>query len=152
MNKQKILTFAVIFSIVGISTLYIFSAQNSTRKMNVSEIDEKLLGSRVRTEGVISDISWFSYMFLFEIKEEGHEGSLTVVCERDVIEGLEEKSNEMIPGAKVMVEGKLEEYEGDMNLRIDSIGELSIQERAISNFTPLSEILENPGWYEGMKV
>ncbi len=151
LNKQKILTIAVIFSIIGISTLYIFSAQSSTRKMNVAEIDEDLLGSRVRTEGVISEISWFRYMVIFEIKERGHEDSLTVVCDREIIES-DEKRNELVTGTKVIVEGKLEEYEGDMNLKIDSIGELSIKERALSSFIPLSDILENPEWFEGMKV
>jgi len=151
LDKQKILTIAVVFSIIGISTLYIFSAQSSTRKMNISEINEELLGSRVRTEGVISEISWFGYMVLFEIKEKGGEESLTVVCDRDIVD-TDEKRNEMVGGAEVMVEGELEEYEGEMNLRIDSIGELSILNKAVSSFTPLSELLENPEWYEGMKV
>jgi len=151
LDKQKILTIAVIFSMIGISTLYIFSAQSSTRKMNISEINEELLGSRVRTEGVISEISWFRYMVLFEIKEKGGEESLTVVCDRDIVD-TDEKRNEMVAGVEVMVEGELEEYEGEINLRIDSIGELSIVNKAISSFTPLSEILENPEWYEGMKV
>lgn len=151
LNKQKILTVAVIFSLLGISTLYIFSAQSSTRNMNVAEIDRDLLGSRVRTEGVISEISWFRNMVIFDIKEEWREDSLTVVCDREIIES-DEKRNELVTGTKVMVEGKLEEYEGDMNLKIDSIGELSIEERAVSRFTPLSEILENPRWFEGMKV
>jgi len=151
LDKQKILTFAVIFSILGISCLYIFSAQSSTRKMNVAEIDEKHLGSRVRTKGVISDISWFSYMVLFEIKEEGQEESLTVVCDRDIIEEEEER-NKLISGTKVVVEGELEDYEGEINLRIDTAGELIIKERALSSFTPLSELLENPEWYEDMKI
>ncbi len=151
LDKQKILTFAVIFSIIGISTLYIFSAQTSTRKMSISEIDEELLGSRVRTEGFISDISWFRYMVLFEIKQKGEEGSLSVVCDRDIVD-MDEKRNKMNPGAEVMVEGELEEYEGEMNLRIDSMGELTIKERAVSSFTPLSELLENPEWYEGMNI
>jgi len=151
LDKQKILTFAVIFSIIGISTLYLFSAQSSNREMNIREINEELLGSRIRTEGVISDISWFGYMVLFEIKEKGYEDSLTVVCDRDIIE-TEEERNEMVPGATVMVEGELEEYEGEINLRIDTIGKLDIKEKAVSSFTPLSEILENPEWYEGMKV
>jgi len=151
LDKQKILTFAVIFSILGVSTLYIFSAQSSNRKMNVAEIDEKHLGSRIRTEGVISDISWFSYMVLFEIKEEGQDESLTVVCDRDIIED-DEKRNKLVSGTKVIVEGELEEYEGDMNLRIDPAGELIIKERALSSFTPLSELLANPEWYEDMKI
>jgi len=151
LDKQKILTIAVIFSIIGISTLYIFSAQSSTRKMDISEINEELLGSRVRTEGVISEISWFGYMVLFEIKEKGEEESLTIVCDREIID-TDEKRREMVTGAEVMVEGELEEYEGEMNLRIDSIGELSIVNKAVSSFTPLSELLENPEWYEGMKV
>ncbi|MEF8831920.1 MAG: hypothetical protein V5A66_00190 [Candidatus Thermoplasmatota archaeon] len=119
--------------------------------MNVAEIDRDLLGSRVRTEGIISEISWFRHMVIFDIKEEGREDSLNVVCDREIIES-DENRNAMVTGTKVTVEGKLEEYEGDMNLKIDSIGELSIEERAISSFTPLSEILENPEWFEGMKV
>ncbi|MFW6048017.1 MAG: hypothetical protein ACOC87_01790 [Candidatus Natronoplasma sp.] len=151
LDKQKILTFAVIFSILGISCLYIFSAQSSNRKMDLTKIDENLLGSHVRTEGVISDISWFSYMVLFDIKEEGEEESLTVVCDRDIIED-DEKRNKLVPGTKVTVEGELEEYEGEMNLRIDPGGELIIKERALSSFTPLSELLANPKWYEDMKI
>lgn len=151
LDKQKILTLAVIFSLIGISTLYIFSAQSSTRKMSVSEIDDKFLGSRIRTEGTISEISWFRYMVLFEIKEKGHEEGLTVVCDREIIE-TDEKRNDMISGTKVIVEGELEEYEGEINLRVDSMGELSVIKKAVSSYTQLSEILENPEWYKGMEI
>lgn len=150
-SKERILTLAVIFSIVGVSTLYAFTNQTANRDMDISEINEEHVGSRVSTEGTISDVSWLGYTVLFELKEKEVEESLTMVTDRDIIDELDEKE-ELVPGAKVSVEGKLEEYEKDYQLRIDSQGEISVEKEACSDFTPISEILENPSWFEGMMV
>lgn len=151
LDKKKILTFAVIFSIIGISVLYGLTAQTSSRNKNIAEIDEELLGTRISTEGIISDTSWFRFTVLFELRERDFEESLTVATDRDVIEDLDGKE-ELIHGARVSVEGKLEEYEGNIQLNIDDQGRIDIEEGAYSDFTPISDILENPNWYEGMEV
>ncbi len=151
-TKQKILTFAVIFSLIGISSLYIFSGQRASRDIRISKIDEGLVGSRISTEGNISEISWFSYMVLFELKEKETEEALTVNCERDMIEDLEDKKTQLTTGARVRVEGKLERYEGEINLKVDSNGGLSVIREAYSSFTPISHVLENPRWHENMNI
>lgn len=151
LDKRKILTIAVVFSIIGISALYALTDRNSTRTLELSEINEDFLGSRVKTEGFISDISWLGYTVVFEVKEKGVEDSLTVATDRQILEevGLKEK---MIPGARVGLEGKLEEYEDEVQLKIDNTGEISIEEETYSSFTSIEHILENPSWYEGMEV
>lgn len=152
LNKDKILTVAVIVSIVGISTLYLFSSQQPTRRASVSEIDETMMGTRVVTEGFVSDVSWFSWTVILTLKEEGHPEGLVVAFDREIAENLGEEKLEIREGAKLRVEGKLEEYEGTLNLRVDSMGELSIEKKAYSSVTEIQSLLENPRWYEGMGV
>ncbi len=151
-TKQKILAVAVIISLIGISSLYLFSSENASRKMSISKIDENLVGTRIATEGNISEITWFSYMVLFELKEKGCEDSLTVTCNRDLIKNMDNEKKQLRTGAKVEVEGKLKKYEGKINLKVDSHGEVSVVRKAYSSFTPISHLLENPRWHEGMHV
>ncbi len=150
-TKEKILTLAVIFSIIGISALYAFTAKNSARNIELSDIDEELLGSRVDIDGTISDISWLSYTVLFELKEKDVEESLTVVIDRETIEEHDEKK-QIRPGARVRVEGEVQEYENDIQLKIDSVDDISVEEEAYSDFISIKKILENADWYDGMEV
>ncbi len=152
LNKDQLLTIAVIVSVIGISFLYLFSAQQSTVRLNVSEIDEGMIGSRVMTQGTISRLNWFDYIVLLDLKEEDHHGTLTVAIEKQIIEDVVEDEKELKAGAKVEVEGLLEDYQGDLSLNVDELGGISILEKAHSRFTEFSSLLENPEWYEGMEV
>ncbi len=152
LSKKQILTIAVVVSLLGVSTLYLFSSQQSTRRVAISEIDETMMGTRVMTEGFVSEVGWFSWTVVLTLREPGEVEGLTVAFDREIADDLEEDKYEIREGAKLKVEGKLEEYEGDLNLRVDSMGELSVEKKAYSSFTEISSLLENPRWYEGMGV
>ncbi len=158
LDKDQILTIAVIVSLVGISSLYLFSSQQTTRRVSISEIDETMTGTRIRTEGFVSQISWFSWTVVLTLKESNHTEDITVVFDRDMADDLGEDKREIRSGAKLKVEGKFEEYDGKLDLsedsvlRVDSMGELSIEKEAYSSFTEISSLLENPRGYEGIGV
>ncbi len=152
LNRDQILTIAVVVSIVGISSLYLFSSQQTTRRVSISEIDDTMIGSQIVTEGFVSDVGWFSWTVIVELKEPDRPEGLTVAFDRELADELGEDKKEIRPGAKLSVEGKLEEYEGDLNLRVESINGLSIEEKAYSSFTDITFLLENPRWYESMGV
>ncbi|MBS3817052.1 MAG: hypothetical protein KGY76_05770 [Candidatus Thermoplasmatota archaeon] len=152
LNKNQLLTLAVIISLGGISALYLFSSQQTTKRVAISDIDDSMVGSRIVTEGTISEVDWFSSTGIIEIKEEGYEDALNIVLDKEIIEDVTEKKKGIRKGARIEVEGKLEDYKGDINLRIDSLGRLSIIERTYSSFTDISSLLENPSWYEGMEI
>lgn len=152
LNRDQLLTVAVIVSVCGVTSLYLFTSQQPTMRVEPSEIDEGMLGSRVVTEGTISDVNWAGNTLLLGLKEEDHPGSLTVVVSKDTAEEVVEDVRGIKAGAEVEVEGILEEYEGDINLRVDDLGHISIMKKAQSSFVEISSLLETPGWYEGMNV
>ncbi|GEM_PF-2043345 len=152
LSREKLLSVAVIVSLIGVSSLYLFSAQQSTFRRDLSEIDESLVDSRLVTQGTISEKNDFQHTILLTLQEEGHHDSLTVAIDKDIIEDVLDELHELRPGAKVEVEGLLEDYEGDLSLRVDELGEISIKEKAQSSFIEFSSLLENPTWYQNMEV
>ncbi|MEF8873085.1 MAG: hypothetical protein V5A88_00265 [Candidatus Thermoplasmatota archaeon] len=152
LTREQLLTLAVVISICGISALYLLSSQRSTVRANISEIDEGMIGSRVVTEGTVSGITRLPNTVLLELKEEDHQKSLTVAVDKEIERVQEEDKRDLKAGAVVEVEGVLEEYEGDLNLRVDELGYLSVLEKAHSSFTKISSLLEDPRWYEGMEL
>ncbi len=152
LSREKLLSVAVIVSLIGVSSLYLFSAQQTTFRRDLSEIDESLVDSRLVTQGTISEKNDFQHTILLTLQEEGHLNSLTVAIDKDIIEDVLDEVHELRPGAKVEVEGLLEDYEGDLSLRVDELGEISIKEKAQSSFIEFSSLLENPTWYQNMEV
>ncbi len=150
LNREQLLTLAVIVSISGISSLYLFSSQHSTFRVDISEIDEGMIGSRVVTQGTVFEVSWLPNTILFSLKEKDHPVQLTVAMDRMTDEPQHERDLKV--GAIVEAEGILEEYDGDLNLRVDELGSLSVLQKAQTSFTEIYSLLENPHWYEGLEV
>ncbi len=151
-DEEKILTLAVIISIVGISFLYVFSAQSGTPEIDLKDIDEDLLGSEIRTKGFITDMIWYEQIVLIEISKREDERSLTIVTEREIIERLDNENKELYRGSKIEVRGEVQEYDGELQLRIDTIDALNVGENVFSKFTPLSDLLETPEWFEDDEI
>ncbi len=151
MDKNKLMTLAVVISLAGTASLYLYTASRDTLRMNISDIDHRLVGTRVETEGIISSVRKLQTSYLLSLLEEGCDTHLEAFVEGRVVEAMDDPVD-MIPGARVRLRGILEDYEGKLSLRVSVPGELEILENAYSSFTHISVLLENPQWYSGMEL
>ncbi len=151
LDKKKLMTLAVIISLAGTASLYLYTASRDTVRVNISEIDHRLIGTKLEIEGVISEARRLQSAYLISLLEEGGEDSLGVFVEDQVIDSIDEPT-EIIAGARIKITGILEEYEGDLSLLVSVPGEMMIIERAYTSFIDISNLLENPEWYSGMEL
>lgn len=142
---------AVIISLIGTASLYLYSASQDSLKVDISDIDREHLGSLIETQGFIRDSYTYEGSLYLTLVEEGSDESLETTIDEKVVEGIKEK-DEIIPGAKVWVRGTVESYEGSLSLRVTGTGEFKIMEKAYTSFKPISSILENPEWFSGMRI
>lgn len=150
-SKEKLMTIAVLVSLLGTASLYIYTASRDTVSAGLSEIDHRLVGTKVETNGVISSVRKLSSSYLINIMEHGYDGGLDLFVEGNVVNGLDEPA-ELIPGARVWVRGILEDYEGSLSLRVSVPGELVVTENAYTSFLEIGRLLDNPDWHSGMEL
>ncbi len=152
MDKKKLMTLAVVISLAGTASLYLYTASKDTVRVNISEIDHRLVGAKLEIEGIISEFHRSSSAYLISLLEEGCEDSIGVFVEDRVIHSVDEQPTEIRAGATIRLIGILEDYEGELSLRVSVPGELIIIEKAYTSFTDISNLLENPEWYSGMEL
>lgn len=150
LDRKEILILALTVSLVGISSLYVITAQNPSESIDLNEVNEDLLGSRVKTEGYVSDMRWYGQTVLIELEE--NETSLTIVTNTEILDKLEKEEERVERGSKIQIEGNIEEYDGEIQARVDSIEDIELKKRSFYGHINISELLENPEWYEGVKV
>jgi len=109
MKEKTLLKIALIGSLLGILILFIISNKLEVNERIISEIDESYIGSNVRINGVVLDVQNKGSIVLIDIAqlEEMH-----VVVFDNV---------SLAKGDYVEITGKIEEYEGEMELIADKI-------------------------------
>ena len=150
-DKNKLMVIAVAISLFGTASLYIYTASRDVVRVSISDMGMDLIGVKVETHGVVSEARHLKSSSLLSLREEESDGILAVYIEGQVMDVLHEPG-ELRPGAKVRLRGVLEEYAGELSLRISVPGELVIIERAYSSFTDIACILDKPEWYSGMDL
>ena len=151
MEKKQIIIVAVIVALVGTASLYVYSASQDAEEISISEIGQEDVGALVETSGTISQVDKLSGMYQIVLKDEGETASLDTYVDENVIKAVDQKE-EVRPGAKLWVKGRVESYQDDINLKVSGVGDLQIKGRAYTSFTPIDSLLQNPKWYEGMNV
>ncbi|MAG78686.1 hypothetical protein CL616_04965 [archaeon] len=110
MEEKTLLRIALITSFLGIFSLFFLCEFMEMDLTKISEIDELLLDKKVKVEGEVSNVKETSSMLLFDIKDES--GKIKVVVFSDKKIDLDEF---------VSVEGKVMEYEGEMEISAEKI-------------------------------
>ncbi len=149
-DEKKLLTFAVVISLIGTASLYIYSANQDAERVEINEIDEKMLGSQVETSGFISNIVTLDDQYLVKLNGDQGNISLTTFIDNRVLSYIDEK-DEVRTGAEVFVRGRIDIYEGEINMIVSRAGDFRVIENAYSSFTVPSELLDNAEWHEGME-
>ncbi|MFW6141942.1 MAG: hypothetical protein ACOC53_05220 [Candidatus Saliniplasma sp.] len=148
-DEKKLLTIAVIVSLICTASLYLYSANQDADRIDISDIDENMLGSQVETSGFISNIMSLEDRHIIELKEKGGNSSITAFVDNRVLSYLDE-IEEVRAGAEVFARGRIDIYEGEINMMVSRAGDFRVTTTAYSSFTRLSELMDNPEWHRGM--
>ncbi len=149
-DEKKLLAIAVIISLIGTASLYLYSANQDAERVEINDIDENMLGSQIETSGFISNIVTLEDRYIIGLKEDGENSTITAFVDNRVLSYIDEK-DEVRAGAEVFVRGRIDIYEGEINMIVSRAGDFHIIDNAYSSFTVPSELLDNPEWHEGME-
>ncbi|MFW6040409.1 MAG: hypothetical protein ACOC85_01065 [Thermoplasmatota archaeon] len=150
-DEKKLLYLAAIIALIGTSSLYLYAATMEARDIDISEISNEDVDSLITTEGFVSEVVSYGDSLSVTIKEYGDNSSIKIFLEGNIVSRIE-KREEILPGAKIGVKGRVELYQEDLNIRIVSPDDFTIIEETFSSFTQIDYLLDNPEWYEGMNV
>lgn len=145
------MTIAVVISLIGTASLYLYAASQEAKEVDIGDIDEEYVGALVETEGMVMDVFDFGSSMSIVIGDPNSKERLDVFVDKDLISDMEER-DELIPGAVIWTKGRVELYEEDISINVEGPGELIVKEIAYSSFTPIKSILENPEWYQGTNM
>lgn len=145
------LTIAVLVSLIGTASLYLYAASQQAEEVDIGDIDEEYVGAQVETEGMVMDVFDFGSSMSIVIGDPDSKDTINVFVDKNLISKME-KRDELIPGAVIWAQGRVELYEEDISINVEGPGELIIKEKAYSSFTPIKSVLENPEWYKGTNM
>ncbi|MFO7792660.1 MAG: hypothetical protein R6W73_06745 [Candidatus Saliniplasma sp.] len=148
-DEKKLLTISVIISLIGTSFLFLYSASQDAEKIEISEIDENLVGAHVETRGFISNLITLEDSYIMELKEDKGNSSVTALVEKRVLSYVSDLE-EVRTGTEITARGEVDMYEEDISIIVSRAGDFRIENAAYSSFTSPGELLDNPEWHEGM--
>lgn len=151
LSEKRLLQIAVIVALLGTASLYVYSANQSVNKVKISEIEEKDIGANIKTEGVIEQIDNIGNIYKIVLKEKNTDHTIVAMVGEETIESFRSKEH-LVPGATLVISGKLKSYQGELNLEVSKTGSLMLKERAYSSFTSIDRLLQERYWYEDMNV
>lgn len=151
LSEKRLLQIAVIVALLGTVSLYLYSANQSVSKVKISDIEEKDLGANIKTEGVIDQIDNVGSVYKIVLKERNTDHTIVAMVDKETMDSFRSKDY-LVSGATLVVTGKLESYQGKLNLKVSQSEGLELKERAYSSFTSIDRILQEPDWYEDMNV
>ncbi len=152
-KKNKILLICVVVSLIGTSSLYVYTARQDAKEIEISDIDSNMLGTSIKTRGFITELDKYQDTYFLVLREQFSTSSIDVMVKDKVVKNLPlEEKKKLRSGSEVLVTGQLSEYQEEYTIQVNGISDLKITKKAYSSFTPISSLLENPEWYEDMEV
>jgi DNA/RNA endonuclease YhcR with UshA esterase domain len=113
MDERKLLTTALICSLIGIFIILSISENISPKKYNIINITKETLNKQVILTGTISKIKTTDELTILTLKD--NTGEITVV--------IFDKNLNLEPNKKITVEGKVIEYKGTLEIQASRIKE-----------------------------
>ena len=119
-ERPKLLTIVIAFSLIGVIGLYLYSISLEPKRMAIKDIGEEDIGSLVEVEAYIEDLYVTkNNNLIITLIDHQTNHTLTVFVVSDVYENLNNKE-ELTPGAKIIVNGEVCEYEGELEIKVTS--------------------------------
>ena len=114
MEEKTLLKTALFISFSGILFLFLICSFYKLDLVYIKDIDESYLDKRVRIEGFVENLKEFDSMILFDLKDDS--GKIKIVIFSDKRLDL---------SGFVSVEGKVMEYEGELEIGAEKIKNVS---------------------------
>ncbi|MEE9150342.1 MAG: hypothetical protein V3U20_00730 [Thermoplasmata archaeon] len=151
-EKPKLLTIVIILTLSGILGIYAYAVSIEAKTVSIADLGSKYLGSLVEVEGHIKEMTaWEDGDLNLVLVDYDSGKTIDVTLDSDAVKNLAH-SEKLIPGAKIRVNGLVEDYKGDLLIHVMSGEGVKLLQTARSNTLPLNVILERPEVFEGVLV
>lgn len=151
-EKPKLLMLVVLITLSGILGIYTYAVLIEAKTVSIADLGPKHLGSLVEVEGYIKEVSeWQEGDLNFVLVDYESGKSIDVNVDPDAVENLAHQEK-LIPGAKIQVNGLVEDYKGDLFIHVTSSEGVKLIQTAASNTLSLGIILDRPEVFEGVLV
>lgn len=149
-KKNRTLAIAITVSFIGLILLYAYAVSIKAVHRSVGDINENDIGNLVITEGYLKDLSFNQGGASLILTDIGNSRNITVFIPKNVWDGV--TAADIIPGAKLQVQGVVDEYAGEIELTVGGSGSITVLEKAGKLDVRLDSLLRNPSLYSGMHI
>jgi len=151
-EKPKLLLLVIIFTLVGIFGIYAYAVSIESKTVSISDLGPGHIGSLVEVKGYIKEVNQWSDGDLNLVLVDYESGkTVDVTVDTEAAENLEHQEK-LIPGAKIQVNGLVEDYKGNLLIHVRSSEGIRLLQTATANTLSLGIILERPEVFEGILV
>jgi hypothetical protein len=143
MNRRVMLAIATILSFVGVLGLYFYSCSVQPILVNIGDIEASDIGNVVKTRGNVMELYQTSTGdVMLELANLASGDSITVYVPENVYSDV--PTNELVPGAEIEVAGEVQEYQGEMELIVDSSDDVKVIQPSSDTMLTIEMLAENP--------
>lgn len=143
MDRRVMLVIVTILSFVGVLGLYFYSCSVQPIQIQIGDVGLGDVGSVVKTRGHIMELYQTSAGdVLLEMADLDDGASITVYIPENVFSNL--GNSGLIPGAEIEVVGEVQEYQGEMELVVDSEDDIRIVRSPDDAKLTIEMLAENP--------
>ena len=151
MEKPKLVICVIIISLAGILGIYTYAVMIEAKTVSIADLGPKYLGSLVEVEGYIKEVNAYSEGDLNLVLVDYESGkTVDVNVDSGAVDNLVQPEK-LIPGAKIKVNGLVEDYKGELFIHVMSSEGIELLQTATDEVMSLSVILERPEVFEGIE-
>jgi DNA/RNA endonuclease YhcR with UshA esterase domain len=126
MDRRVMLAIATVLSFIGVLGLYFYSCSVQPILVQIGDIEAGDIGSVVKTRGhIMEQYQTGGGDVMIELADLDDGASIIVYIPGNVFSEFDEKEA-LISGAEIEAVGEVQEYQGEMELMIDSTSDLVI--------------------------
>jgi len=151
-EKPKLLLLVILITLSGIFGIYTYAVLIEAKTASIADLGSRDLGSLVEVEGYVKEVNLWKEGDLGLVLVDYESGkTIDVIVDSDAVKNIEHQEK-LIPGAKVQVNGLVEDYKGDLQINVRSSEGIKLLQTAQSNALPLDVILKRPEIFQGVLV
>ncbi|UCD93058.1 MAG: hypothetical protein JSV43_03890 [Methanobacteriota archaeon] len=152
MNRRVVLIVATVFSFVGVLGLYFYSCSIEAVPIRLGDIGIGDVGTIVRTNGYVVDPYLTSKGdLILSLSDLGSGGTIVIYIPKEVYTSVEDKEA-ILPGAQVEVIGEVQEYEGELEITVNSPEDIRILQHPKESDLTIEILAQNPETFRGDEV
>jgi len=151
-DSRKLLALSLAASMLSTLALYAYAWTVNPRTVNIGEIGSDDVGSFVRTQGHVREISAVGGGGLqIELVDYSDFAAITVFLPGKIARSIEFMER-IVPGAKLRVAGEVQEFGGEVEIAVSDASMVQLLAGAEENRLGLDTLASNPETFDGMQV